>query len=111
MKMTMRPEAATQGKEALVSALQINDNAILTIKHGDALLWSGVAECLIEGDYADVILGKRRIHCKIENRNENQGIVGYVKGQRRFTWSGRVVRICRCRPAKTRDEGEAGKKP
>lgn len=80
--------------QADVSAFQMDQAAILTVKHGDELITSGVYEvrdfgsntrATIEVDFGPPI-GWLRV--KVTERNFDPEKVGVVEGQRRFYWKG-----------------------
>lgn len=74
----------------LVSAFQIDDSAILTIKDGEELVWSGIAHAHHRGEMCDVEIGEELIHCVVESTNDDPAVVGKVENQRRYLWTGRL---------------------
>jgi hypothetical protein len=93
----------------LVSAFQINDAAIATIKSGDELLCSGIYESHFQGEYCDIVIGDRKVHCRVTSTNDDPKLVGWIEGQKRFRWNGEVITI-RANRSKGK-QGARGKKP
>ena len=82
----------TRSLEVQVSAFQINDRAILTVKDGDELLTSGsfpVREAgpgLKEIDFGEGEL----LTVTVDRTNDDPGKLGVVEGQVRIYWAGRA---------------------
>jgi hypothetical protein len=79
-----------------VSAFQIGDACIFTIKNGDELILSGVAESVHKGRECCMVFGDVRILCSVDSTNSDPEKVGVVEGQTRqtrFTWKGKVIQM------------------
>lgn len=78
-----------------VSAFQINDMAIFTIKEGEELLLSGIAPVQHDNDGrgCTVTWDGKFILCSVEHTNDDPEKVGHVEGQRRFYWRGKVQSV------------------
>lgn len=74
-----------------VSAFQVGDNAILTVKDGEELVWSGVAPAHHGDGMCDLEIGGGIVHCVVESTNDDPAVVGKVENQRRYFWAGTVV--------------------
>lgn len=75
-----------------ISAFQINDRAILTVKDGEELVCSGMYQSHeVEPGVMEVDFGEAGI-ARIQRTafNDDPTRVGTVPGQKRFTWSGEL---------------------
>ncbi len=74
-----------------VSAFQINDTAILTVKNGEELICSGMYPAKeLQPGIMEVDFGPEKFHVSVKETNDDPTIVGAYEGQRRFTWSGEM---------------------
>ena len=74
-----------------VSAFQINDMIMFTLKMGDELLASGVAHVCQSDGHCWISHSGVEIDCVVEQTDDDPKKVGSYPDQKRFWWSGRVI--------------------
>jgi hypothetical protein len=77
-----------------VSAFQINDSAMFTVKDGDELVTSGICRASFSEDFKRATLvdpgWPEPLVCSVETKEYDPVKHGAIPGQARFFWTGKA---------------------